>query len=313
MKTTHTSGATNAADTNSIELIDALNGVFGKHEGARASHAKGFCTEGIFTPAPEAAKFSQAKLLSEISLKAVIRFSVGGGNPKISDKSRSVRGMAARIFGTNEIYDLVLISEPVFFASTPASFISFLKARQPDPETKMPDQKKIEEHNKIFPDGKLQPSLLASHAAPASYATTPYYSNHAFKFIASNGDATWARIIAEPVLGTKYLTPDEEQSLSDNFLADDLQNKLETGHVAFNIYAQLKGPNDSIHDPASKWADEFGKLPLGKLEIINISKHLRDEEVFLPTNLPKGIEASDDPILQVRAAAYAISKSRRTK
>jgi hypothetical protein len=50
-----------AADpTTPVELVDALNGVFGKYPGTRSGHAKGFCLTGQFTPAPDAAKLSKA-------------------------------------------------------------------------------------------------------------------------------------------------------------------------------------------------------------------------------------------------------------
>ena len=36
------------------QLVDALNGVFGKHPGDRAAHTKGICLTGQFTPSPDA-------------------------------------------------------------------------------------------------------------------------------------------------------------------------------------------------------------------------------------------------------------------
>ena len=41
------------------ELVDALNGVFGKQTDNRAVHAKGIVLEGKFTPSPSAAKPQQ--------------------------------------------------------------------------------------------------------------------------------------------------------------------------------------------------------------------------------------------------------------
>ena len=37
------------------------------------------------------------------------------------------------------------------------------------------------------------------------------------------------------------------------------------------------------------------------------------ELLFLPTNLIDGIEASDDPLIQTRTDAYAVSFGRRTE
>src|SRR6516162_8597807 len=42
------------------DLVDALNGLFGKHAGDRAAHTKGICLSGKFTPSAEAPKLSKA-------------------------------------------------------------------------------------------------------------------------------------------------------------------------------------------------------------------------------------------------------------
>lgn len=304
-------GAANAAENDPVDLVNALNGVFGQHAGARASHAKGFCAEGIFTPSAEAQKLTSSKLLSGSSLSAQVRFSIGGGNPKAPDKSRSVRGLAVRIGSSSENYDLVLISEPVFFASTPDSFVSFLKARMPDPETKKPDPKKIEAHNVRYPEGKTQPALLASHPAPFSYGTTPYFSNHAFRFINAKGNVTYARVFAEPLAGTRYLSEDEEKQLPDAFLESELTQRLSHKSVDFDLKAQLAGPHDSIKDPAVQWAAGGTTVTLGRLSVRKLSGQSCDQQVFVPTNLPAGIEPSDDPVLHARAAAYQVSFARR--
>src|SRR5680860_1333389 len=38
------------AETTVVDLVDALNAVFGKHAGTRAAHSKGICLTGMFTP-----------------------------------------------------------------------------------------------------------------------------------------------------------------------------------------------------------------------------------------------------------------------
>ncbi|WP_421535008.1 catalase [Pseudomonas marginalis] len=130
-----------------------------------------------------------------LSVPAVLRVSVGGGNPNVSDKSPTVRGLSLRLKNDADAYDLLMISEPVLFAATSASFVAFPQARVADPETGKPDPENIKAYEARFPDGKLQPQLLASHPAPASYGTTAYFSTHAFHFVDSNGEGVWGRLI----------------------------------------------------------------------------------------------------------------------
>jgi catalase len=293
-------------------LVDALNGTFGKHAGKRGSHAKGFCARGDFTPARSAAQFVNSPLFAQSSVDASIRFSIGGGNPGVSDKSRSVRGLSMRLTGGNETYDLLLISEPVFFAATPASFVSFLEARVPDAATKKPDPAKVAAHNAKYPDGKNQPALLAAHAAPASYAATPYFSTNAFVFEGTGGAKQHARIVAEPDEATRYLSEEEEKTLPDSFLEAELTQRLAAKPVEFTIYAQLPAAGDSLIDSSQQWQGS-GRVALGKLRVRALDGQSCDGIVFMPVTLPAGITPSADPILAARAPAYAISLGRRTQ
>ncbi|GGC57411.1 catalase [Undibacterium terreum] len=296
-----------------VQMIDALNGVFGTHAKARASHAKGFQAIAEFIPDPQIGDFVSNKLFSQASLAARIRFSIGGGNPGISDKSRTVRGLSIRLQQDEETYDLVLISEPAFFAATPESFVSFLQARVADPETKKPDPEKIAAHNLRFPEGKIQPGLLAAHAAPASYATTSYFSNNAFGFRNKQGLVSWARVQVEAVAGTQYLSEDQEKNLPDAFLEDELKARIAESPAEFIIYAQLPAEGDSLTDPSQVWQVSERRV-LGTLRVTAVLADGGDDAVvFLPLQLPEGIQASDDPILKARAAAYAVSLARRSR
>lgn len=300
-----------AAEPSPAEMVDALAAVFGQHPGARGSHAKGFCARGSFQPAAAASGFSRTRLLAAAQVPAEVRFSVGGGNPRASDKSRSARGIAVRLTGPGEGWDMVFISEPVFFAATPASFVSFLQARVADPATKKPDPARIKAHNEKYPDGTRQPALLAAHPAPASYASTPYFSNHAFGFITADGRTTWARLQFEPVAGTRYLSEADEKSLPDDFLEDELKSRLAGQGVAFDLVAQPAGQGDSLTDPSVPWSNAPAKVRLGRLTLDRHSGQDCNGQVYVPTRLPDGIQPSEDPILQVRAAAYAVSNARR--
>src|SRR5262249_35661869 len=69
------------------DLVDALNGLFGKHAGDRAAHTKGICLTGKFTPSAEAPKLSKAAhFAKEVPIRA--RFSLGGGDPKAPDNAQ---------------------------------------------------------------------------------------------------------------------------------------------------------------------------------------------------------------------------------
>ena len=85
-----------AQQSTPIDLVDALNGLFGKHAGDRAAHTKGICLSGKFTPSAEAPKLSKAAhFAKEVPIRA--RFSLGGGDPNAPDNAQdNVRGLAVK-------------------------------------------------------------------------------------------------------------------------------------------------------------------------------------------------------------------------
>ncbi|MYM22646.1 catalase [Duganella sp. FT135W] len=293
-------------------FINALNNTFGRHPLARASHPKGVCASGKFTPAASLNKLLASPLFDGRALPALVRFSVGSGNPNISDSARVVRGIAFTLTGGRERYDLIMLSEPVFFAATTASFLSFMAARIADPATGKPDPAKVAEHNSRYPDGVKQPALIAAHPPTRSFLTTAYFSNNAFCFIDASGKVTTARIAAEPVLGVQYLSEAEEKDALKSYLSADLAQRLEAGPVQFTLYALLPADGDSLVDSTAEWIGAE-RIVMGTLEIQAMAAaESCDTHTFMPLNLPKGIEPSEDPILAARPGAYAVSVTRRT-
>jgi catalase len=106
------------------DLVDALNGVFGKHAGDRAARTKGVCLTGSFNPSAEAPKLSKAAhFAKQVPIRA--RFSLGGGNPNAPDNAQdNVRGLAVKFdLGNGASTDIVTILAPVFFVRTPELFV----------------------------------------------------------------------------------------------------------------------------------------------------------------------------------------------
>jgi hypothetical protein len=107
--------AASAEEPTGDQLVDGLNGVFGKHAGTRGSHAKGQCVKGTFTPTADAPSLSTAAFLAK-PVPVLGRFSFGGGDPKAKEKAKTPRGLAMRLDPAGgEPIDLVQLSVPVFF------------------------------------------------------------------------------------------------------------------------------------------------------------------------------------------------------
>lgn len=295
-------------------LVDALNGVFGKHAGVRAAHTKGICVKGNFTPTPEAPSLSKAPQFAA-PVPIVGRFSLGGGNPKASDNQKdNVRGIALHFQLPNgSTSDLLMISAPIFNAKTPEQFLELLKAVAPGPDGKQ-NQEKISAFFKANPDSARQGAWLNMHPVPASYATSDYFGVHTFALINAKGERQPIKWRAEPVGGFIGLSDDEAKGKGDDFYAAELNDRLAKAPVSFNLYAILGQPGDQDDDPTSEWPADRKSVKIGTISITGLEPSATcDAGIFDPNNLADGVEASkNDKILPMRSLDYAVSFGRRT-
>ncbi len=296
------------------KLVDALEGVFGKHA-ARRSGAKGVCATGFFVGSPEGRKLTPSAIFSGQEIPVVARFSIGGGNPKASDKGKSVRGLALKFDGPGgESWQMSNISAPVFFVNSPENFVKFLEARRPDAATGRPDAAKVKAFNDSHPDSKPQIDWLAKAPVPASYATVNYWGTNAFTFTSLSGKKVFGKWMFEPARGQQGLTEDELKQLPDDFLAPELRKRAAGTSIAFDFKIQIAEPGDVVNDatvplPANRKVVTAGRLVIDKIEAG--SGGACDRIVYNPAVLPKGVGMSDDPTLTARPTAYAISFGRR--
>ena len=295
--------------------VNALEGLAGKQAGFRRSQAKGLCASGHFVGNAAGRDLSSASAFSGEKVPVVARFSVGGTNPKASDKNKSVRGLALQFSLPDGAQWLsASISAPVFFISKPEQFVTFMQVRSPDPATGKPDPDKLKAFNEANPDTTRQGAFLAKAPVPASYATVNYWSTNAFEFVNAKNESQFVRWQFAPEQGTLGLTDEQIKTLPDDFLADELRTRVAASPVAFNFNLQLAETGDQLTDPTQTWPDSRKVVTAGKLVIDKVESALGgacDKITFNPLVLPKGIKASADPVLNARAAPYAISLGRR--
>ena len=292
------------------DLVDALNGLFGKHAGDRAAHTKGICLTGSFVPSAEAPKLSKAAhFAKEVPIRA--RFSLGGGNPNAPDNAQdNVRGLAVKFdLGNGASTDIVTISAPLFFVKTPELFVEFLKTIATG------DKDKLNAFFATHPESTRQNAWLMSHPVPASYAGVGYWGVHAFTLTNAASEQMLVKYKLIPEAGELGLTPDEAKAKGPDFYADELKERLAKGPVVFDYVAIMGKKGDQTSDPTLRWDDEDNRptTPLGKVSITAIApQQTCDAGVFLPGNVTNGIAGpSDDPIFTVRSPAYIVSFTRR--
>lgn len=297
------------------QLVDALNGVFGKHAATRGSHAKGQCIKGSFTPTAEAAALSKAPMFAG-PVPILGRFSFGGGNPKAPEKGKSPRGLAMRFDPDGKTpMDFVQLSVPIFFAKSPKQMVEFLSVRVPGADGK-PDAAKVKAFTDANPETARQGAYVAAKPVPASYAGLTYFGVHAFVATNAKGETAKIKFKSVPLAGELGLTDDEAKAKSDGFFTADLGERLAKAPVEFDLTAVLGTDADPTNDPTVEWPDaERKQVKLGKISIAALADNATcDATTFDPNNLADGLAGtSDDTILPARTTSYATSLTRRAQ
>ena len=298
------------------QIVDAIHDINGRHDGTRAVHAKGVVCAGTFTATPEAASLTRASHMQGSPVRATVRFSNGGGDPSTPDRAKDGRGLAVKLYlDDGSRTDLVSITLPRFFVRNADDFLEFTRARKPDPETGQPDLAKLGVFLEAHPEALPAIQYALSQPAPASYAQLEYYGIHAFKWIAPDGTERWIRFTFRPLAGVVGLSDEEAAERSDDYLLEEIRDRLTREPVEFELEVAIAGEGDDPDDPTEPWPDDRERVVAGTLRVEELDRSRErggDVLVFDPTRVTDGIELSADPILLVRPDAYAVSVERRS-
>jgi catalase len=294
------------------EAVDAFEQRFGRHDGFRRLHAKGWLYRGTFAPTSDAAALTRAAVFRDTAVTAVIRFSNGAGDPLSPDYAADVRGMAVKLSGGPAALDIVAQTAPRFPVRTLARFVDVVRASAASAHA-LPALARL-----VAGDVRVLGALKANVGAlkpPASYATQRYFAVHAFRWVDAGGGSRFVRYTWEPAAGVEYLSARDAKSRGRDYLHDDLDERLARGPVVFTLRVQIAQDGDYVNDPTSQWPEDRPVIEVGTLEITGPETTREtggDILVFDPTRVIDGIELSDDPILQVRSQVYGESVRRRT-
>jgi len=300
----------------SRDLVAQLQAIFGKHPGFRPAHAKGILLSGTFTPSADASKLSSALHFSNPSTPLTIRFSNSTGIPNIpdTDPNADPRGIAIRFNLGNRVHtDVIAHSTPFFPTRTGAEFLEFLRALAASAaggESPSPVEKFLGSHPAALA------FVQAPKPAPSSYSRDAYFSVSAYKLIAADGKATYIRYRVIPDLGIDALSKVDLASSSADYLQEELAVRLSHGTFTFRLQAQVAEEGDVTDDATVHWPETRKVVELG---VVKVEAVIKPEDngkeqkhiIFDPIPRVKGVEPSDDPLLELRAAIYLLSGKER--
>ena len=296
---------TNAIETSNGEI----------YPGFRRAHAKGVCVAGYFQGNGQGVALSSARLFAPVHTPFVGRMSVGGGSPYGLDGKARVRSMALELNSDDgQQWRMAMNSFPFFGVSSATAFYEQTRANAPDPATGKPDPAATAAFAKAHPEFARFAAWAKNAPWSTSWASTTFNGVNTFRFINAAGKTQHVRWSMQPQAAFVAMTPAQRAAADDNFLSEDLHQRLLQGPLRWDMVVTVAQPGDSIVDPSQSWPQDREHINVGTVVIQSTTPQAtgacRDVN-YDPLILPRGVLGSADPILAARSAVYSVSFNRR--
>jgi catalase len=294
-------------------MIDRFEAVNGAHPGFRRNHAKGVCLTGWFDGNGAGARLSTAAVFAPGRYPVIGRFALAGGLPMMPDGPGAVRSLALefRLPG-GEQWRTGMNDIPVFPLRDAHAFYEQLAATAADPKTGKPDPAAVQAFFGAHPESARALARIKAQPFPSGFANATYNSLNAFVFVDGAGTerpVRWSMVPLDAFAPAPADTPTDA-----NYLFDALAVRLKSAPAQWHLMLTVGQPGDPTNDATVAWPVDREQVDAGMLTVTG----LQGEDVgacrdvnFDPLVLPRGIAASDDPLLSARSASYSRSFTRR--
>jgi catalase len=248
------------------------------------------------------------------STPVTVRFSNSTGIPVMpdNDPNANPRGMAIRFhFGEHVHTDIVSHSTDGFPTRTGEEFLEMLRAVATSDLSKLAGSP-LEAFLGAHP--KALAYVQTPKPAPSSFARETYFGVTAMRFTNKDGVSRYGRYRIVPEAGNDHLNDAAVAAKGENYLFDELAERIAKGPIKFRILVQLANDGDIVDDATIHWPKDRTLLEIGTIaltEPVADNAHEQKQIIFDPIPRVDGIEPSEDPLLELRAAIYLLSGRRR--
>jgi len=287
----------------------------------RVVHAKGAGASGYFEVTHDISKYCKASVFEAVGKRTpiAIRFSTVGGESGSADSVRDPRGFSVKFYTEQGNWDLVGNNIPIFFIRDPILFPSFIHTQKRNPTTHLKDPDMFWDFITLRPETTHQVSFLFSdRGIPDGYRHMHGYGSHTFKLVNDKCQPVYCKFHIRTDQTIKNLPVERAAELagsSPDYAIKDLFNAIADGNypswsfmVQIMSFEEAEALPFNPFDVTKVWSHaDFPLLPVGKV-VLNQNPRNYFAEVeqlaFCPANMPPGIEASPDKMLQGRLFSY---------
>ena len=298
----------------------------------RVVHARGYAAHGYFEMTDSLSDVSCADVFQRVGERtpAFVRFSTVAGSKGSPDLARDVRGFAVKVYTKEGNWDLVGNNIPVFFIQDAIKFPDLIHAAKPEPDRDFPQAQTA--HDNFWDFISLSPEafhmimwIMSDRAIPRSLRTIEGFGVHTFRLIDEEGKSTFVKFHWKPKQGLQSVVWNEAVKINGadpDFHRRDLWDAINSGDFPeWELGVQLF--DDAFADSfdfdvldATKIIPEelvpvriVGRLVLDR--VVDNFFAETEQVAFCTQNVPRGIDFSNDPLLQGRNFSYLDTQVKR--
>ena len=291
----------------------------------RIVHARGSAAHGYFELTQSLARYTRAKVLTEVGKRTEVftRFSTVAGGAGSVDTPRDVRGFAVKLYTREGNWDLVGNNIPVFFIQDAIKFPDLIHAVKMEADRGYPQAASA--HDTFWDFIGLMPEsthmimwAMSDRAIPRSLRMMEGFGVNTFRLLNDQDEATFVKFHWRPKLGTQSTGWDEAVKIAGadpDFHRRDLHEAIAAGAFPeweFGVQVLSQAQADAlpfdILDATKLIPEELYPIQVvGRMVLDRNPDNFfaeTEQVAFLPTNMPPGIDVSEDPLLQGRLFSY---------
>ncbi|HEX5377322.1 MAG TPA: catalase [Phenylobacterium sp.] len=291
----------------------------------RIVHARGSAAHGYFELTKSLAEYTRADILTQVGRRTEVftRFSTVAGGAGSVDTPRDVRGFAVKFYTREGNWDLVGNNMPVFFIQDAIKFPDLIHAVKMEADRGYPQAASA--HDTFWDFIGLMPEsthmimwAMSDRAIPRSLRMMEGFGVNTFRLVNDRDEATFVKFHWRPTLGTQSTGWDEAVKIAGadpDFHRRDLHDAIASGAFPeweFGVQLLSQAEADAlpfdILDATKLIPEEMVPIQVvGRMVLDRNPDNFfaeTEQAAFLPTNVPPGIDFSEDPLLQGRLFSY---------
>jgi catalase len=291
----------------------------------RIVHARGSAAHGFFELTESLAKYTRAKVLTEVGVKTPLftRFSTVAGGAGSVDTPRDVRGFAVKMYTKEGNWDIVGNNIPVFFIQDAIKFPDLIHAVKMEPDRGFPQAASA--HDTFWDFISLTPEAMhmvmwqmSDRTIPRSLRMMEGFGVHSFRLLNEKDESTFVKFHWRPKLGMQSTIWEEAVKIAGadpDFHRRDLFEAIGNGdfpewELAVQLFSEAdaaKFPFDHL-DSTKLIPEELVPLKvIGRMVLDRYPDNFfaeTEQVAYCVSHVVPGIDFSNDPLLAGRLHSY---------